>query len=196
MNIRCRHSSLLRSEESESYSPYSQFPKLILLIDHSANGNATMTAPSSWNDDTLAAIFQSKYPKTITTYYPYSLSSSSSRTGMPSWAGVVIGVLIAVLVIGILLASWFLRRRCRPHGGHEQGSDSSHGKHRKWMVWTKLPASDPSVSPSSQHVVERPTTTDLDGTTSATSAGLTPSPIAGRHESGGEPIHELERRSP
>lgn len=90
-------------------------------LSSSSSGGANTTSPSSWTNSSLAAIFAKKYPKTITDYWPYnstnttsSDTSSPTSSGLPKWAGAVIGVLVGLFAIGLLLFGWwFWRRRQR-----------------------------------------------------------------------------------
>ncbi|KAN0079188.1 hypothetical protein V8E54_004402 [Elaphomyces granulatus] len=105
----------------DSYSPttWSEYnvPSLVTAqIGGDKQGGATKRAPANWTTS-LATVFQSKYPGTITTYYPYPLASNTTSTSMPLWLRVVIGVILGVAVIGIVLAAWiFCRRRSKRPG--------------------------------------------------------------------------------
>ncbi|KAJ5455599.1 uncharacterized protein N7458_003863 [Penicillium daleae] len=112
----------------DSYDPakWSEYkvPDIVTAkIGGSSTGGATTTAPSSWTNSSLSSIFDKKYAKTITNYWPYNSdsanttstdTSSHKSSGLPKWAGAVIGVLVGLLVIGLLVFGWwFLRRRRR-----------------------------------------------------------------------------------
>jgi hypothetical protein len=79
-----------------------------LINWRSEQGGATKGAPANWTTS-LATVFQSKYPGTVTTYYPYSLTPSVRK--IPTWLGAVIGVILGVAVIGIFLVWLCYRRR-------------------------------------------------------------------------------------
>jgi hypothetical protein len=94
-----------------------------LINCRSEKGGATKRAPANWTTS-LATVFQSKYPGTITTYYPYSPVSNTTstpsspsnpggRNKIPTWLRAVIGVILGT-VIGIFLVVWsFCRRRSK-----------------------------------------------------------------------------------
>jgi len=84
----------------------------------SASGGATTTAPSAWTNSSLAGIFDKKYTKTITSYWPYNTLSSAIQATkgrkFPVWAAAVIGVLLYGLLIAAIHAGlWYQRRRRR-----------------------------------------------------------------------------------
>ncbi|KAJ5815460.1 hypothetical protein N7474_007237 [Penicillium riverlandense] len=86
-------------------------------IGGNSSGGATTTAPSSWTNSSLEGIFNTKYTKTIATYWPYNTASSGSTTkhhqGFPTWAAAVIGVLCGLLVVGLIIAAYWIFRRHR-----------------------------------------------------------------------------------
>jgi hypothetical protein len=172
-----------------------------LINCRSGQGSATKT-PANWTTS-LAAVFQSKYPGTITTYYPYSAASnttsppsptivsspsnSSGGSKIPTWLGAVIGVILGVAVIGMFLAVWFFcRRRPKRPRAASSSSYSNHTRVFNWINAAKSPTT--TVDPSSindQDVRDR----GLSETASVTSAGATA--VSDVHESGGGQVHEL-----
>lgn len=194
-----------------SYSPatWSEYnvPSLVTAqIGGNGKGGATKT-PANWTTS-LAAVFQSKYPGTITTYYPYSAASnttspsptivpSPSNSGggskIPTWLGAVIGVLLGVLVIGLFLAVWFFCRR-RPKRSRAASSSSESNRKRvsNWVNMTKSPTT--TVNPSSINNDQDGRDRGLSETESVTSAGATA--ISDLYESGGGQVHELDSSRP
>jgi hypothetical protein len=194
-----------------SYSPttWSKYnvPSLVTAqIGGNGQGSATKT-PANWTTS-LAAVFQSKYPGTITTYYPYSAASnttsppsptivsspsnSSGGSKIPTWLGAVIGVILGVAVIGMFLAVWFFcRRRPKRPRAASSSSYSNHTRVFNWINAAKSPTT--TVDPSSindQDVRDR----GLSETASVTSAGATA--VSDVHESGGGQVHELDSSRP
>ena len=90
-------------------------------LSSSSSGGATTTAPSSWTNSSLAGVFAKKYTKTITNYWPYNSTNSTSTdtssptsSGLPKWAEAIIGVLVGLFAIALILFGWwFWRRRQR-----------------------------------------------------------------------------------
>ncbi|KAJ5157735.1 uncharacterized protein N7482_008835 [Penicillium canariense] len=114
------------SYDPKQWSKYEVPDVVTAQIGGSATGGATTTAPSSWTNNSLAGIFDKKYSKTLTTYWPYNSANSSSSSstatsdhkgsGFPKWAAAVIGVLCGILVVALLVGAWwFWRRRRRQH---------------------------------------------------------------------------------
>lgn len=101
------------------------------LYTFSTSGGATTTAPSSWGNKSLESIFQTKYSKPITTYWPYGTSKGTTPQtkdhGLPTWAAAVIGVLCGLFGVGVILAAiWFYLRRRRGHGPLSSKPDNTH----------------------------------------------------------------------
>jgi len=198
-----------------SYSPttWSEYkvPSLVTAqIGGNGRGGATKKAPANWTTS-LATVFQSKYPGTITTYYPYSPANTTTSTPsasivpspsnsgggskIPTWLGAVIGVILGVGVIGIFLLVWFCcRRRPKSPRGASSTSDSN-TRIFNWMNAAKSPTTMVSVDPSStndQDVRDRM----VSETESVTSAGATAVSDGFVHESGGGQVHELDSSRP
>jgi len=86
----------------------------------STSGGATTTAPSSWGNKSLENMFQTKYSKPITIYWPYGTAKGPTPQAidhrLPTWAAAVIGVLCGLFGVGVILAAvWFYFRRRRRH---------------------------------------------------------------------------------
>ncbi|KAJ5444901.1 Galactose oxidase/kelch beta-propeller [Penicillium cf. griseofulvum] len=104
--------------DPKSWSKY-KVPDLVTKqIGGNSDGGATITAPSSWTNSSLAEVFGKKYGKTIETYWPYnstgnntsasnSVEDYNGRSGFPSWAGGVIGAVLGLLIIAVLAGLFF-----------------------------------------------------------------------------------------
>lgn len=100
--------------------------------DGSSDGGATTTAPSSWNNASLAGIFKKKYTKDIDTYWPYNSTTSTKQHdkggGFPGWAGAIIGVVLGLLLIAFLVGFLLYRRRRRQRQAKEAESEKEKEK--------------------------------------------------------------------
>jgi hypothetical protein len=196
----------------DSYSPATwskyQVPSLVTAqIGGNGQGGATKNAPANWTTS-LATVFQSKYPGTITTYYPYSLANATSTPSaslvpsnsgggskIPTWLGAVIGVILGVGVIAIFLVVWFCCRRRSKSPREASSTSDSNTRIFNWINAAKSPTTMVSVDPSStndQDVRDRM----VSETESVTSAGATAVSDGFVYESGGGQVHELDSSRP
>jgi hypothetical protein len=190
-----------------------------LLIAISSDGGATITAPSSWTNSSLAGVFGKKYGKTVETYWPYnstgnntnasnSVEDYNGRSGFPSWAGRVIGAVLGLLIITVLAGLFFLRRRHRQHNAAEAESEATEAKsnngHSEWM-YANGPAS-PGPGPLSEStgmestetgqtihtaLAQRSTTQPSVTQTSTVTDSLISPATPGTVESGGDALYEM-----
>ena len=150
-----------------THADYGVPPAVVSKIGGSKSGGATMTtpAPSGWANTALAAVFQTPYPTSkITTFYPYSSTAPANNTnpnftapsdvshggsGLPSWAPIVLGVvlgLVFVTCVGVAILFWRRRKYLR-RGPSEDGTEDTNG-HRilSWMRGQQSDAKAPTVT--------------------------------------------------
>lgn len=164
----------------------------------SSSGSATTTAPSSWTNSSLEGIFNTKYTKTISTYWPYNTTSTDSSTTstnssttthhkkFPTWAAAVIGVLCGLLVIGLILLAWFcLRRRQRRQLEKQEDIHETDGREHLTSMYGGGPTS-PIAGPRSASTGQE---TSVGVGTIQDSLDTSASP--GTVESGGGAVHEM-----
>ncbi len=122
-------------------------------IGGSKTGGATMTTPtpSGWADASLADVFKTPYPTSkLTTYYPYASASPSNNTnpgitpstdggggGLPSWAPIVLGVVLGLVFLTCLaVAILFLAPpQVFRRGTSEVGTEDTNG--RRIISWMR-----------------------------------------------------------
>ncbi|KAH8884777.1 hypothetical protein GQ53DRAFT_770595 [Thozetella sp. PMI_491] len=161
--------NLTSGEWLTSYDPAKYYdygvPKMIYdKIGGTSTGGATQLTPtpSGWADDGLAKVFQSAYQTSkITHYYPYASTAPSNGTnpnvpvtstgsgGLPSWAPIVLGVVLGLvfitcIAVGIL---FWRRRKYLRRGMSEAGTEDTNG-HRimSWMRGHPTEAKAPTVT--------------------------------------------------
>jgi hypothetical protein len=130
---------------------YSTWPSGTELTDRdSADGGATTTSPSSWDDSALPSLFEAKYSGSITTYYPYKTAptGSPSRTptpipnsqgkGIPRWIAPFLGVVLGLVAITAIVTCFLLRRHRRSEHDTSGGSQSGFQQNRlmNWLAST------------------------------------------------------------
>lgn len=151
----------------DSYDPatWSEYkvPSVVTgVIGGDVNGGATKKFPSNaGGNEALANLFSMPYTKTITNYYPYKAAASSSpspttppftkttnsSSGLPSWAGAVIGVLVGVIGLSIIIFLVVLLRRQRIKARRSSYSTSVTGggsNSNRIMRWVNGMPSHPS----------------------------------------------------
>lgn len=160
---------------------------------YSSSGGATTTGPSSWTNSSLEAIFNAKYTKTISTYWPYNTDSSTptNHKKFPTWAAAVIGVLCGLLVIGLIILAWFcLRRRQRRQLEKDEVAHETDGREHLTSMYGGGPTSPIAGPRSASTGLE----TSVGVGTIQESIDTSASP--GTVESGGGAVHELHGMSP
>lgn len=121
------------------------------VIGGDVNGGAAKKFPgNSSGNEALADLFDQPYTKTIKPYYPYKAAASSSATpstppgitkteksssGLPAWAGAVIGVLVGLIGISIIifLVLWVRRRRRSRRSSY--ATSGTHSNTNRIMRW-------------------------------------------------------------
>ncbi|KAJ5724928.1 hypothetical protein N7493_006656 [Penicillium malachiteum] len=180
------------------WSEYKVPDILIAEIGGDASGGATTTSPGTWDNSSLAGIFDTKYTKTITSYYPYNTttttdtSTSSGGKGFAKWKAAVIGVLVGLFVVGLIVVGlWFwLRRRQRRELEKEPRPSEADGTERLTSMYGGGPVS-PVAGPQSVSTGQE---TSLGAYTGHESVSTSVSP--GTVESGGGIVHEMHDSSP
>ncbi|OQE36189.1 hypothetical protein PENCOP_c012G08838 [Penicillium coprophilum] len=218
----------LKFEDGYDPTNWSKYKVPDLVTKHiggNTDGGATVAAPSSWTNSSLAAVFGKKYGKPIKTYWPYNSTSRNNntstsgpakdhngRSGFPSWAGGVIGAVLGLLIIAVLAGLFFLRRRHRQRKTAEAESEATEAKSRNsqpgWM-YASGPAS-PGPGPVSESTgmettetgqTMQTTPTQRSTQPSMTQASTVPDSIVspatpGTVESGGGALYEMHDSSP
>jgi len=108
------------------WSSYAVPSVVTAKIGGGANGGATTKSPSTWSNNELSTLFGTSYSKTIKDWYPYAPSNGTatptptgitethkSSSGLPTWAGAVIGVLVGLFVLTLLAVGYMFWRRKR-----------------------------------------------------------------------------------
>ncbi|KAI9828517.1 MAG: hypothetical protein M1826_006054 [Phylliscum demangeonii] len=148
--------------DPKSWSEYKVPGVITAKIGGNADGGSQTRQPATWADAALSSLFAAAYSKTVPTYYPYA-SATTTRTdspqptrvstilpspvphssGVPSWVGPVIGVivgLIAVTAIFLALFVWYSRRvRKRGRGTSDAGTSGFRYRIESWMQGTHPP---------------------------------------------------------
>ncbi|KAJ5144048.1 Galactose oxidase/kelch beta-propeller [Penicillium bovifimosum] len=199
--------------DPKTWGEYEVPDAVIAQIGGDSKGSATTTAPNSWTNSSLAAIFAKKYTKNIETYWPYNSSSTDTSPeahkaggGFPAWAGGLIGAIVGLLVIAVLLGLWFYRRRHRKFEAEKAKvtEEESDRQSPEWMYGSGPASPGPGpVSTSTdretyQTSATLPSTqTQPSMTQSPTVADTIVSPVTpGTVESGGGALYELHDSSP
>ncbi|OJJ45849.1 hypothetical protein ASPZODRAFT_133721 [Penicilliopsis zonata CBS 506.65] len=176
-----------------------QVPDLVIAqIGGNSSGGATTTAPSSWTNTSLAKIFDTSYNKTITTYWPYGTSDTTTTStsdhksdGLPHWAAAVIGVVCGLVVVALLVWFWFYRRRRHQRRVAEAEAVKETGttEQPKWMYGSgpMAPGPGPKSTSTAVETVANESTADDSVATAAT---------PGTVESGGGVLYEMHDSSP
>ena len=145
----------------DSYSPstwshYEVPDKLSAVIGGNSQGGAT--AKATWSDHKLEALFGAKYTKPMKHYYPYSTdysiagdpSSSSSRSGLPTWAIIVLGVVLGILLVMAVMIAWLMVRRRKLIKEHSLNGTYASDESSRIMRWVHgMPAHPPTTKPPS-----------------------------------------------
>ncbi|KAL7924235.1 hypothetical protein ACQKWADRAFT_24137 [Trichoderma austrokoningii] len=122
--------NLTSGEWMDSYDPtkygdYGVPSKVQAVIGGSASGGATVTKPASgWATSALGKVFATSYDqKKITSYWPYPAAQTSNPTaapapkaaskssGLPSWVGPVLGVILGLIALTCIIVLFCLWRR-------------------------------------------------------------------------------------
>ncbi|CAI7625744.1 unnamed protein product [Penicillium manginii] len=190
--------------DPNQWSEY-KVPDLVTAeIGGTSSGGATKTAPTSWTNDSLSSLFEQKYTKSMTTFYPYASSSAeggdaTSGGGLPHWASAVIGVLVGLFGVALILAGiWFyLRRRRRAQAREAEASsaakaerDADTSQSAQFMYGSGPTA--PVPGPMSKSTAEATTETNTSTVPDSLSTSLSPRTV----ESGGDELYEMHDSSP
>lgn len=154
----------------------------------SSSGGATITAPPSWINSSLAVIFEKEYTKTITNYWPYNSTSTVpvvKKSGkLPTWAAAVIGVLCGLLVVVLFVGFWIYRRRKnRTQSAPVEEAKSAGTEERNLM--DERGAMSPGPGPPSQ-------STGVETVPNSMISAATPITV----ESGGDAVYEMQGMLP
>ncbi|KAJ5355145.1 uncharacterized protein N7496_012357 [Penicillium cataractarum] len=205
VNFNLNNLTFEESYDPKKWSDYKVPDIVTAKIGGSSSGGATTTKPSSWTNSSLAAIFDKKYSKTITTYWPYNSTNTTSTDtsthksgGLPKWAAAVIGVLVGLFVVALLLFGWWFwrrRRRQRPESvtpsfGKTPGAREADSTEVRQLMYGSGPTS-PMPGPQS-------TSTGLESRVNESSVqdsvqtSVSPRTV----ESGGGTVYEMQDSSP
>ncbi|RHZ56808.1 hypothetical protein CDV55_105437 [Aspergillus turcosus] len=183
-----------------SYNPkvWSDYevPDLVTaIIGGDSKGGATKVSPTSWTNSSLADVFNTKYTKTISTWYPYNSTTISSPTivpipdkgsSFPSWAGAIIGVILGLLLITAAVIFWCLRRRRKLHES-QSTSEQSAGS---WILrWMHTGGSTTGVSKSGDPSASTGCSAFADESNITPSTAVSPRSV--ELEAGGVPVYEM-----
>ncbi|KAL5334700.1 hypothetical protein BJX70DRAFT_377460 [Aspergillus crustosus] len=171
-------------------------------IGGDANGDATRTSPESWTNTSLADVFSASYTNTIARWYPYNSTTNNNSTttsipnsgggggGFPAWAGALIGVLLALLIIAGLVGFWFFRRRKNKGTGRRQSEVS--GRSSRIMQWAHAGAFSPPgpKDPENSTIVSGGF-----GAESTVAPSVTTGLSRPTAEAGSEPVYEMHGHS-
>ncbi|KAL4951657.1 hypothetical protein BDW69DRAFT_169587 [Aspergillus filifer] len=181
--------------DPEDWDEYS-VPDLVTgRIGGDASGGATKTSPDSWTTSSLADVFERSYTKTITTYYPYNKTNTTTTisvpnddgggSGFPGWAGAIIGVVLGVALLVGIFAFWFVRRRRK--GARRQSEASRGSRVMKWVHAGAFAPPEPK---------EPDTSTTISGGFTNESTVASPEPTAPvttiTAEAAGDPVYEMQ----
>jgi Kelch motif len=178
---------------TESEYEYKVSSKVYNVIGGNQDGGSTLSA--NWSDPTLGALFEKKYPKPLTAYYPYSSAQPMTTPSPPStpgpkphpWLAPVIGVVtgLTITIFSVLCCCRRRRRANRASAEYEATSIPEEIRGNRVVRWIRgvMPYLH-SVPKSNQSV----TTTEVD-------ANGARSPLAGYYE-GGTKIDNIHWRAP
>ncbi|KAK1244916.1 hypothetical protein MKX08_004545 [Trichoderma sp. CBMAI-0020] len=114
------------SYDPNNYGAYGVPEKVQAVIGGNASGGATATkpSPSGWANAALGKVFATPYDqKKITSYWPYPLAQTttspaepapkpgSKSSGLPSWVGPVLGVILGLIALTCVIVLFCLWRR-------------------------------------------------------------------------------------
>ncbi|KAI2785974.1 hypothetical protein POX_h09739 [Penicillium oxalicum] len=175
-------------------------------IGGSSTGGANKTAPETWTNSSLAAIFARKYPKTIKNYWPYESAngtqaetSKQSEHHFPKWAAAVLGALLGLFLIGsVALGLWLWRRYQRktqdslPESfGKRDGPREADSTEVSHLMYGAGPTS-PRPGPQSASTGQETRITEPSSIQGSFLTSISPRTV----ESGGGIVHELQDSSP
>lgn len=181
----------------KTWSNYTVPDAVLKAIGGSPTGGATQAAPSpsGFANRSLTTVFDTKYNTSkITTWYPYELQTATppinrtllptpsvKNTGLPSYAGPVLGVVLGLFFITVVILAYMLWRRRRYLRASSTGTPSEMRTidNRRWVTsWLR----------SAEHAKAPTVTTDE----TPTSPYLEEDPsVAFTSEAGGTQIHEM-----
>ncbi|EAW25695.1 uncharacterized protein NFIA_045140 [Aspergillus fischeri NRRL 181] len=181
-----------------TYSPniWSEYriPDLVTaVIGGDSKGGATKVSPTSWTNSSLADVFKTKYNKTISTWYPYNSTISSSPTiapvpdkgsNFPKWAGAIIGVILGLLLITAAVIFWCLRRRRKLRESQSTSEQSA----RSWILrWMHSGGSTTGVPKSGDTTASTGYSAFANDSTITPATAVSPRSV----EAGGDPVYEM-----
>ncbi|KAF7158140.1 hypothetical protein CNMCM5623_002806 [Aspergillus felis] len=181
-----------------TYSPtvWSDYkvPDLVTaVIGGDSKGGATKVSPTSWTNSSLADVFKTKYTKTISTWYPYNSTTSSSPTitpvpatgsSFPRWAGAIIGVIVGLLLISGVVIFWCVRRRRKL----QESQSTSEQSARPWILrWMHTGGSTTGVPKSGDATASTGYSAFADESNITPATAVSPWSV----EAGGDPVYEM-----
>jgi hypothetical protein len=181
----------LSSYDPSKWNEYSVPEVVLSTIGGTGAGGATKTGPSSWANESMAALFGTNYTKTIKNWYPYPVAdtSSPSRTpipsshsgGIPKWVAPVLGVVLGLMALSAVVVCILLwrRRKYLKTRASVSGSSTDLSGYRimSWMRGTQMDNKAPTV------------TTDDTVPTSPVSEDI--QLLGSSHEAAGSQVHEM-----
>ncbi|KOS23271.1 RING finger protein B [Escovopsis weberi] len=188
LNFNLTSGEWMDSYDPAKYGAYGVHDEIRVVIGGSYSGGSEVTQPpgSGWDDSGLGAVFAKAYDrKKLTHYWPYVTANATSRTsnpqvgpgqdtssghghtGLPKWAGAMIGVLAAVAVLACVALIWFLRTRRRQVSNRKSAStgDISRNSYLSRIMGRKA---SPGKSIMSMSSVVSPISPDLHNITPQT----------------------------
>lgn len=192
----------------DSYDPATweayKVPSVVTaVIGGDVNGGASKKFPTdSGGNEALANLFGVSYTKTIQNYYPYKKTAPSSSatptgitktekggsSGLPSWAGAVLGVLLGLIALSIIVVIILIIRKRRRNARRSSYSTSVTGSNNRIMRWVN---GMPNTTQDHKTMSEPDTVTD-DSTVASPLSHPSTAGNSGYFEAGGIQRFELQ----
>jgi hypothetical protein len=195
-----------RFEDKYDPTKWSEYkvPDLVIAkIGGGRDGGATALSPSSWADNDLKNLFETKYTKPVSIWYPYpaqntSISPPAKPTpapsgGLPKWVGPVIGVILGLIFITGVVFCWLLWRRRQEKPSARSETGNSYNRIIGWMHGVhKL--SDGTTDASTAIGIHDEKGALSDVVVDGDMTSQHPSMVfhVGTHEALGSPVHEMQ----
>lgn len=143
----------MESYDPQEWSNYSVPSHIYNMIGGDASGGADMTAPTTWSNKSMAAIFSTPYDTAkITNWYPYALNNvtevnttrpsvpepaPATGSGVPKWLAPVLGTVLGLVLVAVLLTAFLLFRRRRQLQSDPSIAATSEVNRYRVMSWIK-----------------------------------------------------------
>lgn len=161
------------SYDPTKYGDYGVPKKVQAVIGGSASGGATATkpAPSGWANAALGKVFATPYDqKKIAKYWPYPAAQTdnpsaeptpkpaSKSSGLPSWVGPVLGVILGLIALTCIIVLFCLWRR-RKSLKNRSSTNTSEEAGMRILSWIR--GQPPSHKAATETTEEVPTSPDM-----------------------------------